>query len=83
MREYVAHFGADITGVTGDIDELKKLTAALGIFFEKSADGSEDYNVAHSAVVLLINPKAEFHALFSAPHDVENFVNDVPILTGP
>jgi len=82
MREYVANFGADIKGVTGDIDELKKLTAALGIFFEKSEDSSEDYNVAHSAVVLLINPKAEFHALFSAPHDVENFVNDVPILTG-
>ena len=82
MREYVANFGADITGVTGDIDELKKLTSALGIFFEKSADDTENYNVAHSAVVLLINPKAEFHALFSAPHDVENFVNDVPILTG-
>jgi protein SCO1/2 len=82
MREYVANFGADITGVTGDIDQLKKLTAALGIFFEKSADGSENYNVAHSAVVLLINPKAEFHALFSAPHNIENFVNDVPILTG-
>jgi protein SCO1/2 len=82
MREYVANFSADIKGVTGDIDELKKLTSALGIFFEKSADGSEDYNVAHSAVVLLINPKAEFHALFSAPHDIENFVNDVPILTG-
>ena len=82
MREYVAHFGADIKGVTGDIDELQKLTSALGIFFEKSADSSDDYNVAHSAVVLLIDPQAEFHALFSAPHDIENFVNDVPLLTG-
>ncbi len=82
MREYVGHFGADIKGVTGDIDELKKLTSALGIFFEKSAKDSADYNVAHSAVVLLINPQAEFQALFSAPHAVENFVNDVPLLTG-
>jgi len=82
MREYVANFGADIKGVTGNIDELKKLTASLGIFFEKSSADSDDYNVAHSAVVLLINPQAEFHALFSAPHNVENFANDVPILTG-
>ena len=82
MREYVAHFDADIKGVSGDIEQLKILTSALGIFFEKSTDSGEDYSVAHSAVVLLINPQAEFHALFSAPHDVEHFVNDVPLLTG-
>jgi protein SCO1/2 len=82
MREYVGHFDADIKGVTGSIEELKKLTSVLGIFFEKSTDSGEDYNVAHSAVVLLINPDAEFHALFSAPHAVENFVNDVPLLVG-
>ena len=80
MREYVGHFAADIKGVTGSIEELKKLTSVLGIFFDKSTDDGEDYNVAHSAVVLLINPDAEFHALFSAPHNVENFVNDVPLL---
>jgi len=82
MREYVANFGAGIKGVTGNIDELRKLTSTLGIFFEKSADDSDNYNVAHSAVVLLINPRGELHALFGAPHDVDNFVNDVPLLTG-
>jgi protein SCO1/2 len=82
MHEYVAHFDADIRGVTGDIEQLKILTTALGIFFEKSTDSGADYNVAHSAVVLLINPQAELQALFSAPHDVEHFVNDVPLLTG-
>jgi protein SCO1/2 len=82
MHEYVAHFGAGIKGVTGSIDELRKLTSTLGIFFEKSTDDSDNYNVAHSAVVLLINPQGEFHALFSAPHNVDHFVNDVPLLTG-
>jgi len=81
MREYVGQFGADIRGVTGDIDELRKLTTAIGIFFEKSTESGEVYNIAHSGVVLLINPRAEFHALFSAPHDVQHFVNDVPLLT--
>lgn len=86
MREYVANFGNGITGVTGDIDELRKLTSAFGIFFEKvTTEGAvegDNYDVAHSAVVLLINPQAEFHALFSAPHNVEHFVKDVPIITG-
>ncbi len=40
MAEYVAHFGDGVTGVTGSLTELRTLTAALGIFFEKS-DGAK------------------------------------------
>ena len=36
MAEYVAKFGAGITGVAGTLEELRKLTSALGIYFEKS-----------------------------------------------
>ncbi len=81
LREYTSHFGADVTGVTGSIDELKKLTSATGIFFEKSAQSGENYSVNHSAVVLLIDRNADFRALFSAPHTVDQFVNDIPLIT--
>jgi protein SCO1/2 len=82
MREYISHFGTGISGVTGSIDELRKLTRATGIFFEKSAQGGENYGVDHSAVVLVIDPQAKFHALFSAPHSVDNFVSDIPLIIG-
>ncbi len=78
LAKYTAYFGDGVSGVTGDLDELKKLASALGIFFEKSA--GEDYNVAHSAVVLVINADAELQALFSAPQDVNAIVNDLPLL---
>jgi cytochrome oxidase Cu insertion factor (SCO1/SenC/PrrC family) len=61
------------------------LTKPLGIYFAKSdatEEADDEYSVDHSSVVLLIDESAEWHALFSAPHDVASFVHDVPLLTG-
>lgn len=82
LKEYVSHFGEGVKGVTGSVDEVRKLTSALGIFFEKSGQLDANYNVNHSAVVIIVDPNAEFHALFSAPHKVEQFVNDIPTIVG-
>jgi protein SCO1/2 len=78
LADYVAHFGPDITGVTGDPGELRKLTSALGIYFEKSAAENDSYSIDHAMVVIVVNPAAEFRAVFRAPHKIENFVADVP-----
>ncbi len=80
MRDYVGYFGSGHTGVTGELDELRKLTSSLGIFFAKSGIEGDSYSVDHSSVVLLLNPEGRRHALFSAPHEVDNFVHDLPII---
>ena len=80
LKAYIGSFGGDILGVTGDPDELQKLTKNLGIFFAKSFLDDDNYTMDHSAVVLAINPDAEFEALFGAPHEIENFVRDLPII---
>lgn len=80
ISQYVGYFGDDTLGITGDLDELRKLTGGLGIFFQKSAFDGDEYSVDHSAVVLVINPKGQLQALFSAPHTIENFVHDLPII---
>lgn len=82
MASYVAHFGEDVTGVTGDLGELRKLTSTAGIYFEKVQTENGSYTVDHSAVVLLINDDAAIHASFSAPHSIDNFVHDLPIIMG-
>ena len=81
LAEYVGHFGDGMTGVTGSLTELRTLTLALGIYFEKSVGENGDYSVDHSAVVIVINKNAEFHALFSAPHTIDHFVEDMPLIT--
>lgn len=80
LGSYVQHFGDENLGLTGELEEIRKLTNGLGIFFEKAGDDPENYSVDHSAVVLLIDPLGRFHSLFGTPHDAANFVHDLPII---
>jgi protein SCO1/2 len=80
MARYIAYFGDGNLGLTGELDELRKLTDALGIFFQKAGTGDGAYGVDHSTVVLVIDPQARLKALFTAPHEVANFVHDLPLI---
>lgn len=80
LKKYVEYIGDDNLGVTGDLEEMRKLTKGLGIYFEKVKTTDENYNVDHSAVVIVVDPQARFAALFSAPHKVEQFLHDYPII---
>lgn len=80
LKQYVEYFGKEHLGVTGDLEEIRKLTKGLGIYFEKSTASGENYNVDHSAVVLVVDPEGRFAALFSAPHKVDDFLHDYPII---
>ncbi|MCH9047739.1 MAG: hypothetical protein IH836_02155 [Proteobacteria bacterium] len=53
------------------------MTSPLGIVFGKEGDDEQDdYEVFHSARILLIDPKARLKALFSSPHDVNKMASD-------
>tara|TARA_B100001059_G_scaffold104608_1_gene104406 strand:+ start:288 stop:875 length:588 start_codon:yes stop_codon:yes gene_type:complete len=80
LQKYVRSFGENVSGVTGKNEELDKLTSQLGIFYKANKHEGENYSVNHSAAVILINKNAEFHAVFSAPHSIEHFVSDLPLL---
>lgn len=82
MARYVSHFGEGSLGLTGDLEEIRKLAGGLGIFFEKQPSVDGNYGVDHSAAVLLIDPNGELRAVFSAPHAPANFVHDLPLITG-
>jgi len=82
MGKYVDYFGDDNLGITGTLAEVMKLTTGLGIYFEKQSADGDDYVVDHSAAVLVIDPDGGFHALFSGPHVVENYVHDLPLIMG-
>jgi len=80
LGKYVSLFGDDNLGITGDLEEIGKLTEALGIYFAKAPAENGNYSVDHSTVVLVINPGGRFQALFSAPHQVEDIVHDLPLI---
>jgi len=80
LGKYVSLFGDDNLGITGDLEEIGKLTEALGIYFARAPAENGNYSVDHSTVVLVINPEGRFQALFSAPHQVEDIVHDLPLI---
>jgi protein SCO1/2 len=82
LAQYVGYFGADNLGITGELDEIRKLTGSLGVYFEKRRREDGSYTVDHSSAVLLFDPKGEFRALFSSPHKAEDYVHDLPIIVG-
>ena len=82
MAAYVERFGEGITGVTGSPEEIRKLTASLGIYFRASVSAGGHHNVEHTAAVMLINKSARLEAIFGAPHEIDSFVSDIPLITG-
>ena len=77
---YVDYFGPGNLGITGSLEEIDRLTAGLGIYYQKQPANGDNYVVDHSAAVLVIDPEGRFSALFSGPHKVESFVHDLPLI---
>jgi protein SCO1/2 len=70
LADYVAYFNPDFTGVTGDFMAIHRFATALNTPFRKVPGQGENYLVDHSANVVLINPRGDYHGFFKAPLDL-------------
>ena len=72
LRQYVTYFHATFLGVTGDKAQIGNLAGQLGAAYEVLiTPGMENYPVNHAAAVFLLDPRARYHAVFTAPLDAE------------
>ena len=71
LADYVHYFNPGFNGATAPLETLTPLTRSLGIAhaIRNKTETSTDYDVEHSAAIVLINPQAEYAGLFGAPHD--------------
>jgi protein SCO1/2 len=77
LGAYVGYFNQNFIGVTGDEADLQCLTRQLGILHMRAPGSTpENYLVDHTASILLIDPRARLHAVFSTPHDAANIADD-------
>ena len=62
---YVKHYNPAFIAVTSDIPTLTAFATNLGAVFEKEANGAgpQDYTMAHTASIFLINPKGQLAAI--------------------
>jgi len=70
LAGYVPFFNEEFTGVTGEFLDLFRFATALNTPFRKVPGQGEDYQVDHSANVVLINPRGHYHGFFKAPLDL-------------
>lgn len=67
LASYVPYFNPDFIGVTGEFLEIHRFATALNTPFRKVMGEGDNYQVDHSANVVLINPKGHYHGFFKAP----------------
>jgi len=70
LARYVPYFDPGFIGVTGEFMDIHRFATALNTPFRKVPGQGEDYQVDHSANVVLINPRGDYHGFFKAPLDL-------------
>jgi len=82
MAEYVGYFNDNFIGVSGDLTDITALTTELGIVASYTADanGGDNYNVDHTASMLLIDPELRVRAKLNPPHKLETISADLKTL---
>jgi protein SCO1/2 len=75
LATYVPYFNEDFLGVTGDFLDIHRFATALNTPFRKLPGQGDDYLVDHSANVVLINPRGDYHGFFKAPLDQAKMVH--------
>jgi protein SCO1 len=76
LAQYVKFFSPTFTGVTGPVAAIDDFTRVLGIPVARTPLPNGDYTVDHSAAILLFDPEAALHALFSGPHSADAIAAD-------
>lgn len=81
MHKYLQTFNKSFIGLTGPSQALEKMTKQLGIAYMKATkSGENDYQIDHTASVLVINPKGEWVAVLSTPHKAETLAKNIELI---
>lgn len=78
LSEYVTYFDPEFRGLTGEFAQLDVITQAAGAVYKiPDAPESDDYLVAHSSTLTLIDPEGRIHAIFTSPFDPDAIAGDL------
>lgn len=69
VAAYLGYFGAGFTGVTGDPDELRKLTDSLGVIHSEHVDEAGVRSIDHTTAILVVDPNGRGVGALAEPHD--------------
>lgn len=77
LKEYVKYFNENFVGATGTFENLATFAKQVSAVYSLPDDRNQkDYLVDHSSSIILINPNAEVHAIFTPPQTAELLATD-------
>jgi protein SCO1/2 len=80
LKKYLASFNPEFIGVTGSLDEIKKITSKLSVYFQKVGDNDGEnylYEMNHTAGIFLTNPDGKLVASFKPTANPEELSLDI------
>lgn len=70
LAGYVPYFHPEFLGVTGEFAAILSVAQRLNAPFRKVSEPNGGYQMEHSANVMLMNPRGDYHGFFRAPLDI-------------
>lgn len=80
ISDYAAFFSKDTITATANEPQLTEFTRNLGLVYMKVPQG-DSYTMDHSAILVLLNPNAEFAGIVRPPFDPKAIAQDLITLS--
>lgn len=82
VKKYVEYFNKDFIGLTGDAEQIEKLTRNLNAVYRKAPGlngeiTDDDYLMDHSSALMLINPAGDLQSILTAPHSIRGVIDSL------
>ena len=77
LKDYLKDFHSDIVGLTGELEEVKKVAKKYRVYFSVNQTSPEDYLVDHTTVIYLTDKNGNFVKFFGKTTTVEECVAEI------
>jgi len=77
LSNYLNYFNPAFVGLTGDEQQIAKLSEQFGVFFIKNPQENGNYLMEHTGSVMFVDPKGRYYANLSPPFNADILTNDI------
>jgi len=78
LKTYLDYYRGGFNGLTGDMEQLQRLSTALGLPFVPASETQGEYSVSHSGNLALVGPDGTLRGHIRAPLQLEGLRRMLP-----
>ncbi len=74
LGRYVEAFSPRFIGVRGERDDIAAFATQVNVAFARMPGDADDYQVDHTANIVIVNPRGHYHGFAKMPHQADSIV---------